>query len=106
MCAMQDRKRVRERKAWRAVASLTGQGWSISSRPLVAKRLRGLALLSVGIVGILRRQERVNVLEKVERPIGFVENGDSLGHRRDSRREQQLGLRKCPPIQRASSRPD
>ena len=37
-----------------------------------------LVLLSVRPVGILRGQERVDVLEKVERPIGLVENGDSL----------------------------
>ena len=50
------------------------------------------ALLSVGPLGILRLQQRVYVLEKLDWPIGFVEYGDSGGRRCDGRREQDLRL--------------
>ena len=58
---------------------------------------QSLARLSAGPIEILGLQERVYVLEKVERPIGFDENGDSVVRRRDGRREQYLRVRMVAP---------
>ena len=37
------------------------------------------------------------MLEKLERPIGLGEHGDSVGRRRDGRREQQVHVRVMAP---------